>query len=58
MALVLSIGVGTGFLFIVMDDFLVTLGEAGVLPAAVSAWAATILFAVIGATFAFYREQH
>jgi lipopolysaccharide export system permease protein len=48
LGLELSVGVGLGFLFFVVDGLLLALGEAGALPPAIAAWAPLALFACIG----------
>ena len=44
----LAIGVGLGFLYFVAEGLLLTLGETGVIPAAVAAWSPMVLFAAVG----------
>lgn len=54
---ILAFGLAAGFSFIVFDDLLMTLGEAGLIPPILAAWAATLIFAAIGATLALHRES-
>ena len=55
---ILVSGLAIGFSFIVLDDLLLTFGEAGLIPPILAAWAATLIFAAIGATLALHRESH
>ncbi len=55
---ILVSGLAIGFSFIVLDDLLLTFGEAGLIPPILAAWSATLIFAAIGATLALHRESH
>ena len=54
---ILVFGLAAGFFFIVFDDLLMTFGEAGLIPPILAAWAATLIFAAIGATLALHHES-
>jgi lipopolysaccharide export system permease protein len=45
----MAVGVALGFIYFVVNGFVLTLGEAGALPPAVAAWSPSLLFATIGA---------
>ena len=47
-ALGLMVGIGTGFLFFIVDGLLQALGESGMLPPILAAWSPAILFAIVG----------
>ena len=49
-------GLGVTFVFFTFDSLMIALGEAALLPAFVAAWAALILFSIIGAYMAIRRE--
>lgn len=49
-------GIGAGFGLFVLDGFLTSLGEAGLLPPLVSAWGAVVFFMLVGLTMAAHRE--
>ena len=53
----LAIGVAMGFCFFVFDGFTLAVGEAGLLPPWIAAWAPTLTFAAIGAGLGFHGEQ-
>ena len=55
-AAIVGIGLLGGFIFFVVDAFLVGMGEAGLLPPMVAAWAATVICALIGMTLAAHQE--
>lgn len=55
--LTLAIGVASGFVFFVFDEFLLSIGEAGLLPPAVSAWAPMAMFACLAGATAFHVER-
>jgi len=53
----LSLGLGAGLAYLLMDGILRALGEAGALPAFVAAWGATGLFMLAGATMILYIQD-
>ena len=55
-AAVVGIGLLCGFVFFAVDGFLVGMGEAGLLPPPVAAWAATVVCALIGLSLLVNRE--
>ena len=56
-AVLVGVGVIGGFAFFAFDGLLVSMGETGILPPIMAAWSATAIFALIGLTMAFRREQ-
>ncbi len=48
--LMIAAGIGAGFLFWIGDELIVTVGEAGLLPAAIAAWAAPMILALLSST--------
>jgi lipopolysaccharide export LptBFGC system permease protein LptF len=44
------LGVGMGFLYIIADGILQSLGESGMLTPELAAWSSVVLFAAIGIT--------
>lgn len=57
-ALMLTVGIAFGFFYFIFDGLTLTIGEAGLLPPVLAAWAPTLTLAVIGATIAFHFERH
>lgn len=53
----LAIGIAIGFCFFVFDGFTLAVGEAGLLPPVIAAWAPTLAFGAVGATIGFYGER-
>ncbi len=53
----LAMGIAIGFCFFVFDGFTLAVGEAGLLPPWVAAWAPTLAFAIIGAALGFHGER-
>lgn len=51
-------GVGLGFLFLSFDGVILSIGEAGLLPAAIAAWVPTLILMCITGSIAFYFEYH
>ena len=51
-----DLGLLAGFVFFVVDAFLVGMGEAGLLPPMVAAWSAPVICALIGLTMAAHQE--
>ena len=56
-AATIALGIAIGFCFFVFDGFTLAVGEAGLLPPWVAAWAPTLAFAAIGGTMAFHVER-
>ena len=54
----LALGIAIGFCFFVFDGFTLAVGEAGLLPPWIAAWAPTLAFAGIGAAIGFHGERH
>ena len=48
--LMIAAGIGAGFLFWIGDELIITIGETGLLPAVVAAWAAPIILALLSST--------
>lgn len=46
----IAAGIAAGFLFWIGDELVVTVGEAGLLPAVVAAWAAPVVLALLSST--------
>ncbi|MDH3475707.1 MAG: LptF/LptG family permease, partial [Rhodospirillales bacterium] len=46
----LAAGIAGGFVYWISDELIITVGEAGLLPAVVSAWAAPIVLAALSVT--------
>ena len=55
---ILALGIAIGFCFFVFDGFTLAVGEAGLLPPWLAAWAPTLAFASIGAALGFHGERH
>ncbi|MFN4089679.1 MAG: LPS export ABC transporter permease LptG [Alphaproteobacteria bacterium] len=55
-ALVIAAGIALGFVFFSFDGIVVALGEAGLVPPALAAWAPTLAFAAIAASIALRHE--
>jgi lipopolysaccharide export system permease protein len=56
-AATIAAGVAIGFCFFVFDGFTLVVGEAGLLPPWIAAWAPTLAFAAIGGAMAFHAER-
>ena len=56
-ATTLAVGISIGFCFFVFDGFSLAVGEAGLLPPWIAAWAPILAFAAIGGTLAFHVER-
>ena len=56
-AATIAAGVAIGFCFFVFDGFTLAVGEAGLLPPWIAAWAPTLAFAAIGGAMAFHAER-
>ena len=56
-AATIAAGVAIGFCFFVFDGFTLAVGEAGLLPPWIAAWAPTLAFAAIGGAMAFHPER-
>lgn len=57
MALPMIAGIGIGFLYFVFEGLTLTVGEAGLLPAAVAGWAPPVALALVGASIAVQFER-
>ncbi len=57
MALPMIAGIGIGFLYFVFEGLTLTVGEAGLLPAAVAGWAPPAALALVGAAIAVQFER-
>lgn len=55
--LTLAVGIAIGFCFFVFDGFTLAVGEAGLLPPWIAAWAPTLTFAFMGAALGFHWER-
>ncbi len=55
-ALVIAAGIALGFVFFSFDGIVIALGEAGLLPPALAAWAPTVAFAAIAGSIALRHE--
>jgi len=53
----LTLGVAIGFCFFVFDGFAMAVGEAGLLPPLIAAWAPLLAFSAIGAALGFRGER-
>jgi lipopolysaccharide export system permease protein len=51
-------GVGLGFLYLSFDGVILSIGEAGLLPATFAAWVPTLILMCITGSIAFYFEYH
>lgn len=49
--LMLSLGIAAGFVYWIFDELVVSLGESGLLPAVISAWAAPLVLGAVTVTF-------
>ena len=56
-ATTLTLGIVIGFCFFVFDGFALAVGEAGLVPPIIAAWAPTLAFAAVGAALGFYVER-
>ena len=56
-AATLALGVAIGFCFFVFDGFTLAVGESGLLPPWIAAWAPTLVFSAIGAGLGFHWER-
>lgn len=56
-ATTLTLGIAIGFCFFVFDGFALAVGEAGLVPPIIAAWAPTLAFAAVGAALGFYVER-
>jgi lipopolysaccharide export system permease protein len=56
-ATTLALGIAIGFCFFVFDGFALAVGEAGLVPPIIAAWAPTLAFAAVGAALGFYVER-
>jgi lipopolysaccharide export system permease protein len=52
-----AVGVGLGFLFFVADGISTTLGELGIVPPWLAAWAPLLIFATVGLSFVTRTER-
>lgn len=52
-----AVGVGVGFSYFILDGISLTLGEIGLVPAWLSAWAPILAFSALGATLVFRSEE-
>lgn len=52
----MAAGVAAGFLFFVFDNVALTLGESGMLPAALAAWVPLLLFSILAISFLLHAE--
>ena len=52
-----AVGVGIGFVYFVLDGVSLTLGEIGLVPAWIAAWAPLVAFSALGATLVFRAEE-
>ncbi len=52
----LIIGIGVGFIYWIFDEFVVTIGEAGLLPAVIAAWAPPIILAALASAVILRHE--
>jgi lipopolysaccharide export system permease protein len=53
---VLTLCLGTGLLFLVIDGLLTAVGQSGVAPAALASWAAPVIFAAGAGTALLFME--
>lgn len=51
-------GVGLGFVYLSFDGVILSIGEAGLLPAQLAAWVPTLILLCITGSIAFYYEYH
>jgi lipopolysaccharide export system permease protein len=56
-ATTLTLGIAIGFCFFVFDGFALAVGEAGLVPPVLAAWAPSLAFAAAGAALGFYGER-
>jgi lipopolysaccharide export system permease protein len=57
-AIMIFSGIAIGFFYLAFDDLVLSVGEAGLMPAVVAAWIPTLAIAAIGGTIAFHFELH
>ena len=51
-------GIGLGFLYLSFDGVILSIGEAGLLPATFAAWVPTLILMCVTGSIAFYFEYH
>lgn len=51
-------GVGLGFVYLSFDGVILSIGEAGLLPAQLAAWVPTLILMSVTGSIAFYYEYH
>jgi lipopolysaccharide export system permease protein len=56
--LMLAVGVGTGFVYWIFDELVITVGEAGLLPALLAAWAAPAVLGAVATTVILRYDGH
>jgi lipopolysaccharide export system permease protein len=56
-AVTLALGIALGFCFFVFDGFALAVGEAGLVPPVIAAWAPTLAFAAMGGALGFHVER-
>jgi len=56
--LMLVAGIGIGFVYWIFDELVVTIGEAGLLPSALAAWAAPFVLGAIATTMILRQGGH
>ncbi len=52
----MAASIAAGFLFFVFDNVALTLGESGMLPAALAAWVPLLLFSILAISFLLHAE--